>query len=478
MPVRTFRPARVAFLLVLAGCLVGLTLGCRLRGSVRGADRPVPLPPGAKPGDLIDRDNPVESKDPLDPKELAITAARVRKALKPEHPPDKKYNTLVLSGGGSYGAYSAGVLVGWTAAGTRPGVGKNPNFDVVTGISTGALIAPFAFLGPEYDCVVTREYTTVTNDDIFTRRRFLRGLLGESLADSAPLRRRLENLVTPDLVRRVAEEHGKGRRLYVGTTNMDTKRLIVWDLGAIANRAMTEDMVFYRKLAIDVVLASASIPAFFPPTRLDVDIDGQRYEELHVDGGVTRSMFFRPPYVEPAKREAFGPTALYDSNLYILVAGKIYEDPKAVRARTLPLALSAIGNLLYANTRGDLSILFNYCVLTGMNYYVSAMPEDLPIPDQATEFDPAQMTQMFNAGYYLAARGVRRKNEKGEDVIGPAWRDTPPGLEEGEEPRARTGLRLTVQPPPREPAGQKQPTTTKQAEKVPETAPGPRPVQR
>src|SRR5262245_36186162 len=137
-------------------------------------------------------------------------------------------NVLVLSGGGANGAFTAGVLNGWPASGTRP------QFDVVTGISTGALIAPFAFLGPEYDEELARNYTGLHDGDIYRRRPLPALLWSDALADSAPLRRRIEAQITSELLARIARAHTQGRRLYVGTTDLERKQLVVWDLGAIA----------------------------------------------------------------------------------------------------------------------------------------------------------------------------------------------------------------------------------------------------
>jgi hypothetical protein len=472
--------ARALRLTCLVALAAGLALGCNLVS--RAPDRPVPLPPGVDPNDLIDRDYKVESENPLAAEELQEAERQIRmylaRELKGKVPSEKdRKNILVLSGGGALGAYSAGLLVGWSASGTRP------TFDVVTGISTGALIAPLAFLGPEFDPILQREYTTVCNDDIFTRRRTIQGLFAESIADNAPLRRRIDGLVTYDLMRRVAEEHAKGRRLYVGTTNLDTKRLVVWDLGAIATRGTPEA----RELIIEAMVASAAAPAYFPPSRFTVDIDGAAYEELHVDGGVTRSMFFHPPYVPPSQLEAPTRFALYGSNLYMVVAGKLYADPQGVRPRTFRLALASLTGLLYATTRGDLAQLYNYSVLTGMNYYVSAVPQEARVTSDAFEFDRARMTELFNLGFELGRQGVqvrvptkalagkkdvrvvREDRAKGETVIlGPAWRDQPPGLKPGEELRARAGRRLTVQPQP--------PPETQPKEGKAESIPTPRPV--
>jgi predicted patatin/cPLA2 family phospholipase len=468
---RTHQLAEVARPLLPAVCFLLLATACSL---VRGPTRPVPLPPGVEPGDLIDRVNPVESKSPLDPDALARVGKQLQerrqkeradKERRGENVEEKRYNFLVISGGGTYGAYSAGVLVGWSQLGRPPEKGGRPRFDVVTGISTGALIAPFAFLGPEYDCALKDEYTTVSNDDIFVRRRSIRALLSESVVDTTPFRHRIERVVTYDMMAKVAAEHEKGRRLYVGSTNLDTKRLVVWDLGAIAKRGTPEA----RELIINVIMASAAIPGFFPAVHFKVNIDGANYDELHVDGGVTRSLFFRPPYIEPSKREAFGPDSLADSNVYVLVAGKIYPDPQGVRPRTLPVAGAAISDLLYSLTRADLFHLYTYAILTGMNYRVSAIPPEMPIAKSATDFNPVEMGRLFNAGWVLGKEGAFKmitvtnpktgKREPAPTLAGTAWRDTPPGLEPGEELRARTSLLLKVQREQGARSRQPQPTT-------------------
>src|SRR5206468_5122524 len=154
-------------------------------------------------------------------------AARVNRSVSHADAPARRFNVLVLSGGGAYGAYPAGILCGWTEAGTRP------SFDVVTGVSTGALVATLAFLGPARDPDLRRFYTTVTNKDVFAERRpEVAGVLGESLADSAPLERLINSVADEKLLAEVAAEHAKGRRLYVGTTHLDSRRLVVWDMGA------------------------------------------------------------------------------------------------------------------------------------------------------------------------------------------------------------------------------------------------------
>lgn len=346
-------------------------------------------------------------------------AARSRESVRPPALYPKK-TILVVTGGGSYGAYPAGVLVGWTATGTRP------EFDVVTGISTGALLGAFAFLGPSEDAELRRCYTTLRDRDIYRRNRILPALLSESFADTGPLERLIEQTATDERIARFAAEHAKGRRFYVGTSDLDARRGIVWDMGSIAARNTPQS----RKLFRDILLASAAIPGFFPPVRIPVYVDGQRYVERHIDGGTTSSMVYAPPWVPPESRAELPPGWLYGSELYIVVAGKIYPDPTPVKARTIAIASSAVSTVVYDQTRSDLHKLFLTSAMTGLNYNVSSIPKDLNSPLESTKFDPKEMSRLFDAGYQWSVSGLQ-------------WRHTPPGYEPGEGARFRAGPILT-----------------------------------
>jgi predicted acylesterase/phospholipase RssA len=331
---------------------------------------------------------------------------------------------LCLSGGGSYGAYSAGVLCGWTASGDRPGCGGRPNFDVVTGISTGALIAPLAFLGPQYDDEIRKFYTTVEKKDIY-RLRPVRGLFTTALADNAPLAELVDGVLTPEVIRQVAEEHRKGRRLYIGTTELESKRFVFWDLGEIANRGCPGD----RELIKKILLGSSAIPGFFPPAEIPVTVDGRVFVEKHGDGGTSASIFFRPPYVPPGQRT---PEALdlAGVDLYMIVAGKLFADSTPLKNRSLTIATSSVSSVIYSQTRGDLQRVYLISLLNGMNYHLAAIPADFPAPSSSTAFERGPMTAMFDEGYRLAATGQ-------------AWRRSPPGVEPGESPLQRNGTDLT-----------------------------------
>jgi predicted acylesterase/phospholipase RssA len=351
--------------------------------------------------------------------ELLAFAERSRAAAKPAVPFPRK-TVLIITGGGSYGAYPAGVLVGWTATGTRP------EFDVVTGVSTGAIIGAFAFLGPSEDCELQKAYTTLRNEDVYRKNRLLAAILSEAFADTAPLAKLIERTATDERIRRFAAEHQKGRRFYVGTTDLDARRAIVWDMGAIASRNTQESRDLFRK----ILLASASIPGFFPPVRIPVTVDGRQYVERHIDGGTTSSMFFAPPWVPHAEREKLPPGWLYGSDIYVLVAGKMYPDPTPVKARSIAIASNAVSTVIYDQTRSDLHKLFLLSTVTGMNYNVSVIPRDLESPLESTNFDPVEMTRLFNAGAQWA-------------MSGPKWRITPPGYETTEGAKFRAGTILT-----------------------------------
>ncbi len=419
--------ARPGPVLGLALVLLAAVIGCSGRGDGdrRGPLKRIGVRDERSEEELkasvgwLDTDAQEAGRSTFRPEDQLAFAERACAAVKPPVPFPKK-SILVLSGGGSYGAYSAGVLVGWTATGTRP------EFDVVTGISTGALIGAFAFLGSSEDAELQRSYTTMRNKDIYKRNRILPGILSEALADTKPLAKLIAEMATDERIRRYAVEHQKGRRFYVGTTDLDARRSIVWDMGGIAARDTPESRELFRK----VLLASASIPGFFPPVRIEVTVDGQRYVERHIDGGTTSSMFFAPPWVPPGARDTLPPGWLHGSDVYVLVAGKMYPDPTPVKPRSLAIAANSISTIVYDQTRSDLHKLFLLSTMTGMNYNVAVTPKEVNVPESSTEFDPADMSKLFCAGREWARSG-------------PPWRTTPPGGEPGEGAKYRSGTVLT-----------------------------------
>ena len=406
---------------ILGGFATSLALLFSLGCSTPSPMIQSPTAAGLKPSELVhSTDEGVDGHHEQVFHHLFALSENVRESQKPEVIPPKR-SALILSGGGSYGAYTAGVLCGWTEAGNRP------EFDVVTGVSTGALIAVFAFLGPDYDADLRRSYTTIGPANIYHKKSIALALFSDSLNDSKPLREQIEATISPDVVEQIAMAHRNGRRLYIGTTDLDGRRPVVWDMGAIA----ASDNPDRRELLCKLLLASAAIPAFFPVVEIPVVVDGKKYVERHVDGGLTQPLFFRPPSIPEDKRSAPLPEVLYGSDEYIIVAGKLYADPHPVRAQVLPIIGSSVTTFLHAQTRDTLVKLYMQTMLTGMKYHLAAIPSDFPAPLSPTDFNTVEMTKMFEEG--------RRQS-----LAGTVWRNTPPGVGGREELLQRTGTSLTV----------------------------------
>jgi hypothetical protein len=363
---------------------------------------------------------PADDNGPVETELLRSLVDRTKTANAAPDPAAKPGKFLALSGGGMYGAYSVGVLTGWTAAGTRP------RFDVVTGVSTGALVATYAFLGTEYDATMAQLYTTVTDRDIYRKRPRPAVLFSDAAASSEPLKRLIETQVDDTIIAAVAQAHATGRRLYVGTTNLDTRRLVVWDMGAIAASGRADAKELYRT----VLLASASVPGFFPPVPIGVEVNGRPYTELHADGGATTGVFLRAStlHVDQATLRS-GRQPLAGSDAYVVIAGKLYADPAVTDRRALRVAESALGSMVSSQTRGELFRIYALCLLGGMNYHLAAIPEDFAVSADAMGFDPAEMRRLYAAGYDAATGGR-------------AWRATPPGAEPHEQTRPRTGTQF------------------------------------
>lgn len=330
---------------------------------------------------------------------------------------------LALSGGGLYGAYSTGFLAGWTQSRTRP------EFDVVTGVSTGALAAPFAFLGPEYDDRLQQLYTGVRAEDIFRTRTWVTIPFKDAVASSAPLMKLIDSQVTPAVLDRIAEEHRKGRRLYIATTNLETRRLVIWDMGAIACQSCPAACRLFR----DVLLASASVPGMVPPVSFCVEQDGRLVRELHVDGGVTTPLFVPVAVFQAARSQIPADQPLLPGStghLYVVVAGKLYADPSPVKPHVLPILGATTEAIMYAHCRSELMSLYGQARLAGLQYHLTALRQDV-IVDASTpiSINQCEMARLYTEGFK-------------DGVAGPVWRTAPPDLYPVEGDLVRTGLRF------------------------------------
>lgn len=307
---------------------------------------------------------------------------------------------LALSGGGSDGAFGAGLLAGWTAHGDRP------EFDMVTGISTGAIIAPFAFLGPRYDGWLEQFYTSYSTSDLLSFRLIAGIFGGGSVADSAPLQKLIARFITPAFLDEIAGEYRKGRRLLVGTTNFDAQRPVVWDLSAIAASGRPGSLELFRK----IMLASASVPLIFPPVRIDVMADGKRYQEMHVDGSITTPVFFLPPQVRLRSVDRkFNIAPMRE--LYVIRNGKVDALYDTVPDDLISLANRAFTTMSKSQTAGELLRLCLAARRDNVTFRLAHIPADFSAQSHEL-FDRNYMTSLFREGFALGQKGA-------------AWRESP-----------------------------------------------------
>jgi hypothetical protein len=317
------------------------------------------------------------------------------------------YNYLAVSGGGSDGAFGAGLLKGWTES------GKRPKFKFVTGVSTGALIAPFAFLGPDYDVTLKEAYTTVDAQRLYLAHGLVSLLWEESFTDNKPFREMIAKYIDDKLLARVAEEHKKGRRLYVLTTDLDREEPVVWDMGAMASGSSPDRLELFRK----VILASASIPAFFPPVLINVKIDGVQKDELHVDGGVFAQAFFVGNQVDlramerRAHPEWTGKKITH--RLYVIRNGRLDPQPRKVDRSLGSITAYSIDSMLKASGINDLYRLYLGDLAGELELHYVAIPHDYA-PSSLEEFNQAEMVQQYNLGLSMGEKGI-------------PWQRTPPG---------------------------------------------------
>jgi predicted acylesterase/phospholipase RssA len=339
---------------------------------------------------------------------------------------DGKSNYLSLSGGGDNGAFGAGLLVGWTEQGTRP------EFNLVTGISTGALIAPFAYLGKDYDPVLTEVYTKVKPSDIFKSRGFLSGFFGDGLADTSPLFQLISKHVTAEFLKKVANEYNnRGRWLLIGTTNIDAGTPVIWNMGQIASVGTPESLELFRK----ILLASASIPAAFPPVMFDFMIDGKEFQEMHVDGGATTQVFLYPGAAANRAKE-IGVKRNTNRQAYIIRNARLDVDWQQTERRTLSIAGRAISQLIQSQGLGDLYRIYNITQDDRVGFNLAYIGSDFSFP-HVEEFDTKYMQALYDYGYQRARKGYE-------------WSKYPPGYRKSiEEDTTMQPELLNTKPTPK-----------------------------
>jgi predicted patatin/cPLA2 family phospholipase len=313
-------------------------------------------------------------------------------------------NLLAISGGAEDGAFGAGLLVGWSDSGTRP------VFDLVTGVSSGALIAPFAYLGRERDSQLREIFTKYGRKDVFTYN--VPSLLeGSALVDDAPLARLIEKYVDAAFLQEVARERMNGRILLIGTTNLDTQRPVMWDMGRIAMSNNRNAIDLFRK----ILLASATLPGVFPPVRIQARVGGQDYDELHVDGGVTRQVFIAPSLFSLASHDQKTVRRATEARLFVIRNGKIDPEWQSVRENVLSITQRSISTLIKNQGIGDLYRIYSITRRDGIDFNLASIPADFG--DTGGEpFDQKYMITLFDRGYDLASHNY-------------SWVKAPPGME-------------------------------------------------
>lgn len=313
---------------------------------------------------------------------------------------------LALSGGGDKGAYGAGFLNGWTQS------GKRPRFSIVTGVSTGALIAPFALLGSDYDDQLTAAYTQITPDDVFEMRFPLAIPFSSSAATTGPLEQLIARFATNAVIDAVAEEHRAGRRLFVGTVNLDRPGNAIWDMGAIAASNAPDRYALFRR----ILLASSSVPVLFPTVLIETQIEGRQISELHVDGGAIATLLAAPSGPEVQSAEARPRT-----ELYLLVNGKMAGDFEMIDGSVPDIAARTIDVILFASLQDRVNSAYTWSQDNAAAYRLTYIDQDYEIVDHDL-FAQDFMKDLYDYGL------VRGRNA--------AWQERPPAPKPEAESRS------------------------------------------
>jgi predicted patatin/cPLA2 family phospholipase len=300
---------------------------------------------------------------------------------------------LALSGGGADGAFGAGLLAGWSARGTRP------QFTLVTGASAGALIAPFAFLGPAYDDTLRSVFATGEMANLLQPEGLAGLFVGTGLFKSKPLRDLIARHVDAPMLAAIAREYQAGRRLYVVTTNLDAQRTTIWDMGKIAASGDPGALDLFR----NVLTASASIPGVFSPVLIDVEANGRRFAEMHVDGGVTTNVLILPEAILMSGTPVFPPDAR--PKVYVVMNSHLAPDFEVVKASTLQTVIRSFETSVRANTRNTLLASYQFAKGRNWDFNLASIDSNYPKSD-TIGFDLAYMQQLFDYGYQRARAGI------------------------------------------------------------------------
>lgn len=339
---------------------------------------------------------PTTGTDPMSAEVLAAVQRQQRLLGLPADDLPPQMNILAVSGGGENGAFGAGLLCGWTQAGGRP------IFHAVTGVSTGALTAPFAYLGAAYDAQLRAVYTDLKPADVLESRGLIKGaLFSDALADNSPLYQTISRYLTPELQAAIARGYAEGRLLWIGTTDLDAQVPVIWNIGAIAASNHPRALDTIRR----VLLASAAIPGAFPPTMIDVTVNGAAYQEMHVDGGAFAQLFLYPASLTRLRRERMRQAKrVPDVEAYLIRNARLDPDWATVDRRTLGIAERAITTMISVSGQNDVRRIYTTTRADGIGYNLAYIGSDftrvLPEP-----FDSGYMRALFDYGFEKARHG-------------------------------------------------------------------------
>ncbi|WP_224795785.1 patatin-like phospholipase family protein [Pseudomonas fluorescens] len=301
---------------------------------------------------------------------------------------------LAVSGGGDAGTFAAGLIAGWTLHGTRP------MFKVVTGISAGALVAPFAYLGPRYDSVILGISNAIGPKDFFHSRNVLTRLASDGMANSKPLSRLIAKYVTPEVLAAIASEYANGRLLMIGTTDLDSARPVTWNMGAIASSQAPGALELFR----NIMVASMSIPGAVSPVMIDVEVDGHQFQEMHVDGGVITQVFLYPPGTVMALNQVHGTSYRHGRHFYVIRNGRLEPQWSGTKRRTLNIGGRAISALIQTQGISDLDRIYRIALQDEADFNLAYIGSDFYFP-RNQKFDGEYMKRLFDYAFQLSAKG-------------------------------------------------------------------------
>ncbi|MCL1093453.1 patatin-like phospholipase family protein [Shewanella kaireitica] len=310
------------------------------------------------------------------------------------HEKPTKLQVLALSGGGANGAFGAGILTAWTKTGTRP------EFDMVTGVSTGAILAIFAFIGSDYDEHVVDFYTNYGYEDLFKAKGLLTSLRSMAILNISPYETLVRETITPQLLSKVAEGFHHSRLLLIGTTHLESQRLSIWNMGAIAAQNTPQS----EKLFEDIILASTAIPGAMPAVQIDMEYGNETYQELHVDGGVARQVFFLP---DTLSAHSFKEGVLaQERSLYVIRNGEFLPQWQEVTPSLVEVSSRSLNTIIKYQGRSDVMRIFGQANQANIEFNFAHIGNDFTDINKSQEqFNPEHMKKLFNYGHLKMIEG-------------------------------------------------------------------------